>query len=112
MREGKDFRGRKLAQTLCNGRCCASAASGGTANATPLRFSERQGSQGRHRATLQDRVREKTLIKRRKNLGANVCGASRLTGNRYICRIAAKGRDIVMHPAQRKLIIEDAVIAE
>src|SRR5262249_37345864 len=55
---------------------------------------------------------EESLSSRRNHIGGGAGGAGRLTAQRDIVGITAKRGNVVSHPAQRRLLIQEALNAE
>ena len=72
---------------------------------------ERQASAEERRAALANRLLEQTLRQRRGHLRAHRKRSGAFAEDGHIARIAAERRNVVMHPVQRRHLIEQAVIA-
>jgi len=63
------------------------------------------------RATLGDRLVEEAFRARHAHQGGGAHTASRLAEQGYVVRIAAEGFDVLTHPFERELLIEEAGVA-
>ncbi len=88
----------------------------GTTNLVGERLAEGFGLGERHLvqrecAALHDRPLEQTTRPVRDKMGEHRDATGGLAGNRYLMRVAAELRDVVPDPAQRLLLIHEAVVA-
>ena len=65
----------------------------------------------RERAALHDRPLEEPARAARDEVGEHRQAAGRLAGDRDVVRVAAELRDVALHPAQRRLLVHQAVVA-
>ena len=70
------------------------------------RLPERRGV-----STLHDRAIEVAGTSRRDEMEADAVRPGRLTRDRHIVRVAAKGRDVIANPRQGRALVEEPVIA-
>ncbi len=63
------------------------------------------------RAALLDCLVEQARSQRRDHVRTGVLRTSRLAAERHVVGVAPEGSDVTLHPAQRRLLIEDAVIS-
>ncbi len=68
-------------------------------------------AQREERPAFADRAMDQPLGKRRDHQRAHRKRPGRLAEDRDLARVAAKGRDVVVHPLQRGHLIEQAVVA-
>ena len=69
------------------------------------------GSDERIGAALRDRAVEEARRERRRELRVHAQPAGRLAEDRHVVRVAAELRDVALHPAQRGLLVHQAVVA-
>src|SRR5262249_6026905 len=69
------------------------------------------GKRAQDRAAFADRARDQVLRQRRSHLRADRYGTGRFARDRHTLRVAAEGRDVLLHPLERRMLIEQGVIA-
>ena len=101
----EDLRGRHRA----HGFDARRAEIGRELDAVRLACRQRHGRQrAQDRPALADRARDQILRQRRRHLRAHRNRSRRFTGDRHLARVAAERRDILLHPLQRGMLIEQA----
>src|SRR5262249_36669986 len=107
----EQFLGSHRAKLSQRGRV-ALAEIGRELDARLLYFRQRRGGErAEYRAAFADRACDQVLRQRRGHLRADRDGTGGFARNRHALRVASEGRDVLLYPLERRMLIEQGVIA-